>query len=118
MMDKPSPADDSVFMCISPPPLMFREPLDGINSFAAYSVGARGTKCAALDEATELFDGCYFRFGTCHSPWNSYIADTKDLFVYELYYRYNSVLIPHILLYRSLLSAVYGRTFLYLHVFQ
>jgi len=30
--------------------------------------GARGKKCAALDEATELFHGCYLRFGTCHSP--------------------------------------------------
>jgi len=62
-------------------------------------------------------NGCYLRFGTCHSPWSSYIADTKDPFVYELYYRYNSVLIPHILLYRSLLSAVYGRIFLFIPSF-
>ena len=40
-MDKPSPVDDSVFMCIL---FMFMEPSDKINGIAVCSLGSRGKK--------------------------------------------------------------------------
>jgi len=65
MMDKSRPVDDSVFICFF---FMFRELMVEQMALPHVLCGARGKKCAALDEATELFHGCYLRFGTCHSP--------------------------------------------------